>query len=101
MEVSLKTDKNIKGLTIEKISDSCLHIAIDDSEKLVNIFGRNDENLKLIENKIKDFKYIFFGILNFQKGTNIIKTRAILNDAIRIGGTELLSANLAIGKALP
>ena len=44
---------------------------------------------------------IFSGSLNFQKGTNIIKTRPILNDAIRIGGTELLSANLAIGKALP
>ena len=28
-------------------------------------------------------------------------TRPILNEAIKIGGTELFSANLATGKALP
>ena len=54
-----------------------------------------------MEKAIKDFKYLFSGNLNFQKGIKIINTRPILNDAIRIGGTELLSANLATGKALP
>ena len=45
--------------------------------------------------------YLFSGILNFQKGINIINTKAILNEAIKIGGTELLRANLATGNALP
>ncbi|MBH21560.1 MAG: phosphate starvation-inducible protein PhoH [Rhodobiaceae bacterium] len=83
MEVSLKTDKNIKGLTIEKISDSCLHIAIDDSEKLVNIFGRNDENLKLIENKIK-VEIIPHGNKIQIKGTmgKINKTKDIIVDML-------------------
>ena len=54
-----------------------------------------------IENEIKDFKYFCSGILNFQKGINIINTRPILNEAIKIGGTELFRANLATGKALP
>ena len=54
-----------------------------------------------IEKAIKDFKYFLSGNLNLQKGINIIKTRPILNEAIRIGGTELLRANLATGKALP
>ena len=44
---------------------------------------------------------LFSGILNFQKGIKIIKTNPIRIDAISIGGTELLSANLATGKALP
>ena len=38
---------------------------------------------------------------SLKKGTNIINTRPILKEAIKIGGTELLSANLATGKALP
>jgi len=41
------------------------------------------------------------GILKRQKGINIINTIPILNDAIRIGGTESINANLVIGKALP
>ena len=45
--------------------------------------------------------YFFSGILNFQKGSNKIKTIPILNEAINIGGTELFKANFAIGKALP
>ena len=40
-------------------------------------------------------------ILNRQKGISIISTIPILNDAIRIGGTESFNANLVIGKALP
>ena len=54
-----------------------------------------------MENENKDFKYFFSGILNFQNGINKIKTRPILNDAIKMGGTELLRANFATGKALP
>ncbi len=54
-----------------------------------------------IEKDIKDLRYFFSGILNFQKGINIINTRPILSEAIKIGGTELLRANLATGKALP
>ena len=54
-----------------------------------------------IEKAIKGAKYFFSGTLNLQKGINIINTKPILSEAIRIGGTELLSANLATGKALP
>ena len=46
-------------------------------------------------------KYFFSGILNFQNGIKIIKTRPILKEAIKIGGTELFKASLATGKALP
>tara|TARA_B110001452_G_scaffold187609_1_gene157954 strand:- start:248 stop:439 length:192 start_codon:yes stop_codon:yes gene_type:complete len=45
--------------------------------------------------------YFFLGNLNFQKGISIKNTRPILNEAIKIGGTELFSANFATGKALP
>ena len=54
-----------------------------------------------IEKTARDLKYFFSGNLNFQKGINIIKTKLILSEAIRIGGTELFNANLATGKALP
>ena len=54
-----------------------------------------------IEKAINDGMYFFSGIVNFQKGINIINTKPILSDAIRIGGTELFNANLATGKALP
>ena len=54
-----------------------------------------------IEKKTRDLTYFFSGILNFQKGTSIIKTKPILREAIKIGGTELLRANLATGNALP
>ena len=54
-----------------------------------------------IEKAIKGGRYFFSGILNLQNGIKIINTKAILSEAIRIGGTELFSANLATGKALP
>ncbi len=53
------------------------------------------------EKAIRDGKYFLSGILNFQKGINMIKTRPILRDAIRIGGTESFKTNLVNGKALP
>ena len=54
-----------------------------------------------IEKATMDFKYFILGNLNFQNGIRIKSTIPILSDAIRIGGTELFNANLAIGKALP
>ena len=54
-----------------------------------------------IENAINEGKYFFSGILNFQKGININNTNPILNDAIRIGGTESFKTNLVKGNALP
>ena len=36
-----------------------------------------------------------------KKGIKIINTIPILNEAIKMGGTELLRANLATGNALP
>ena len=55
----------------------------------------------VIEKDINDGIYFFSGILNFQKGININNTNPILNDAIRIGGTESFKTNLVKGKALP
>ena len=54
-----------------------------------------------IEKAINEGKYFFSGILNFQNGININKTNPILNDAIRIGGTESFRTNLVKGNALP
>ena len=54
-----------------------------------------------IEKAINEGIYFFAGILNFQKGINIINTNPILSDAMRIGGTELFKTNLVNGKALP
>ena len=54
-----------------------------------------------MENEIKDGKYFFSGILNFQNGIKIISTNPILSEAIRIGGTESFKTNFVIGKALP
>ena len=54
-----------------------------------------------IEKAKRDGKYFLSGILNLQKGIRIKSTNPIRSDAIRIGGTELFSVNLAIGKALP
>ena len=54
-----------------------------------------------IEKAIREGKYFLFGILNFQKGVNIINTKHIRSEAIRMGGTELFNASLATGKALP
>jgi len=34
------------------ISESCISITINDSKKLLNVFGKNDENLRLIEGRI-------------------------------------------------
>ena len=54
-----------------------------------------------IENAISEGKYFFSGILNLQKGIKINNTNPILNDAIRIGGTESFKTNLVKGNALP
>tara|TARA_B110001452_G_C14853490_1_gene298096 strand:- start:321 stop:485 length:165 start_codon:yes stop_codon:yes gene_type:complete len=54
-----------------------------------------------MENEIKDGKYFFSGILNFQNGIKIISTNPILSEAIRIGGTESFKTNFVTGKALP
>ena len=54
-----------------------------------------------IENAIREGIFFFSGTLNFKKGIKQIKTIPILIDAMRIGGTELFKAILAIGKALP
>ena len=53
------------------------------------------------ENAISEGKYFFSGILNFQKGINIINTNPILRDDISIGGTESFKTNLVNGNALP
>ena len=53
------------------------------------------------ENNINGLKNFLFGNLNFQKGINNKKTNPILNEAIKMGGTELFRANLATGNALP
>ena len=53
MESSLKAQKvNSLKVNFEEISDECLNVVLSDTEKLVNIFGKNDENLELIENEI-------------------------------------------------
>ena len=54
-----------------------------------------------IEKAINEGMYFLSGILNLQKGINIINTNPILRDAIRIGGTESFKTNLVKGKALP
>ncbi len=53
------------------------------------------------EKAIRDGKYFLSGILNLQKGINIINTNPILRDTISIGGTESFKTNLVTGKALP
>ena len=53
------------------------------------------------EKAINEGIYSFSGILNFQKGINIIKTNPIRSDAVRIGGTESFKTNLPTGKELP
>ena len=55
-------------------------------------------NERFNTNGLKNF---LFGNLNFQKGISNKKTNPILNEAIKMGGTELLRANLATGNALP
>ena len=54
-----------------------------------------------IRDRIKGLINFLFGNLNFQKGISNKNTNPILNDAIKMGGTELLRANLATGNALP
>ena len=54
-----------------------------------------------MENDIKEGRYFFWGILNFQNGISKAKTNPILRDDIKIGGTESFKTNFVIGKALP
>ena len=42
----------LDNVSVIFISESCINITINDSKKLLNIFGKNDENLRLIEGKI-------------------------------------------------
>ena len=42
----------LDNVSVIFISESCISITINDSKKLLNIFGKNDENLRLIEGKI-------------------------------------------------
>ena len=67
-------------------------------ERFINTYTKTPIE---IENIIKDLKCFLSGILNFQKGIKINKTKPILREAINMGGTELFNANLATGNALP
>jgi len=42
----------LDNISVIFISESCISITINDSKKLLNVFGKNDENLRLIEGKI-------------------------------------------------
>lgn len=42
----------LDNVSVIFISESCISITINDSKKLLNVFGKNDENLRLIEGKI-------------------------------------------------
>ena len=48
----MKAVKPKQNLIVKQVSDSCMNIVINDSSKLVNIFGKNDENLRLIEKEV-------------------------------------------------
>ena len=48
----MKAVKPKQNLIVKQVSDSCMNIVINDSSKLVNIFGKNDENLRLIEEEV-------------------------------------------------
>ena len=48
----IETVKSKQSLTVNRVSNSCMNIVINDSSKLVNIFGKNDENLRLIEKEV-------------------------------------------------
>ena len=48
----MKAVKPKQNLIVNQVSDSCMNIVINDSSKLVNIFGKNDENLRLIEEEV-------------------------------------------------
>ena len=77
-------------------------IAINSDGSLSYKSFRSEKNIHLsFNNIIKDLKYFLSGILNFQKGIKINKTKPILREAINMGGTELFNANLATGNALP
>ena len=42
----------LDNVSVIFISESCISITINDSKKLLNVFGKNDENLRLIEGRI-------------------------------------------------
>jgi phosphate starvation-inducible PhoH-like protein len=42
----------LDNVSVIFISESCITITINDSKKLLNVFGKNDENLRLIEGRI-------------------------------------------------
>jgi phosphate starvation-inducible PhoH-like protein len=42
----------LNNVSVIFISESCISITINDSKKLLNVFGKNDENLRLIEGRI-------------------------------------------------
>ena len=67
-------------------------------DKFINTYTNTPIETEKIKRGLKNF---LLGIRNFQKGIKIIKTKNILNDAIKIGGTELFKANFATGNELP
>ena len=52
MENWLSIVDKLDNVSVIFISESCISITINDSKKLLNVFGKNDENLRLIEGKI-------------------------------------------------
>lgn len=52
MENWLSIVDKLDNASVIFISESCISITINDSKKLLNVFGKNDENLRLIEGKI-------------------------------------------------
>lgn len=52
MENWLSIVDKLDNVSVIFISESCISITINDSKKLLNVFGKNDENLRLIEGKL-------------------------------------------------
>ena len=52
MENWLSIVDKLDNVSVIFISESCISITINDSKKLLNVFGKNDENLRLIEGKV-------------------------------------------------
>ena len=52
MENWLSIVDKLDNVSVIFISESCISITINDSKKLLNVFGKNDENLRLIEGRI-------------------------------------------------
>ena len=100
----LENDKKIEAKLYEVEGEKMKKLSIKNekqAQELKDKISSSAFSISEIENKISDLRYFLSGILNFQKGINSSITIPILKEAIRIGGTLLLSASFAIGKALP